>query len=486
MSWRQSVLALVLSVALVSGSLNCAASDESHRDGVLTDTTPPGSPTNLAKTTPDNDNTPIFSWNAAIDDDSGIATYFVHVDSGEWVDIGDATAYTCENGIPDGSHIFEVKAVDEAGNQGAAASLNFTCDTTEPSISSVGVSITSSLGATITWTTDEVSTSHVEYGTTTSYGSTTALDTTLWRNHSVNVSGLSAATTYHFRVESKDASGNESVSGDYYFTTLGTQVGGIISENTTWTKSGSPYVITDTIQISLGVTLTIEPGVAVARPTSGYMFLIHGQVYAHGTTDDKITFDGGGNSDFFAARGSTADAFLDLDYCIIRNGLAFWPATGYEQYGHFSLRHSELVNLSWSYIWYPGDNVYIEYNKFVNCGGFSVGTSGSVQVYIRYNLFNGKNPDLPDYADLCIENWATYDTSETIVQYNSFVNTSGIVLKLPIGYPSAMTAIQNYWGTQDTAVIDSMIYDKKDDISCAGYIAYLPILTAPHPDTPTV
>jgi len=62
---------------------------------------------------------------------------------------------------------------------------------------------------------------------------------------------------------------------------------------------------------------------------------------------------------------------------------------------------------------------------------------------------------------------------------------SGIVLKLPPGYDTAaMTATENYWGTNDTAVIDSMIYDKNDDIRCAGFIEYLPILTEPHPETP--
>ncbi len=64
---------------------------------------------------------------------------------------------------------------------------------------------------------------------------------------------------------------------------------------------------------------------------------------------------------------------------------------------------------------------------------------------------------------------------------------SGIVLELPSGYDSAaMTATENYWGTTDTEVIDSMIYDKNDDIRCAGFIEYLPILSEPHPDTPTL
>jgi hypothetical protein len=62
---------------------------------------------------------------------------------------------------------------------------------------------------------------------------------------------------------------------------------------------------------------------------------------------------------------------------------------------------------------------------------------------------------------------------------------NGIVLKLPSGYPStSMIATENYWGTKDTSEIDDMIYDKNDDITCANYIEYEPILTEPHPNVP--
>jgi hypothetical protein len=45
------------------------------------------------------------------------------------------------------------------------------------------------------------------------------LDPNLTQNHSVLLSGLSANTTYHYRVGSKDAAGNLALSGDYSFTT---------------------------------------------------------------------------------------------------------------------------------------------------------------------------------------------------------------------------------------------------------------------------
>jgi len=371
-------------------------------------------------------------------------------------------------------------------------------DTTPPVISGVDVSNITETSASIIWTTGEPATSQIEYGKTTSYGSTTPWDEGLVTSHSISLTGLEPNTTYHFRVRSKDKAGNEALSGDYTFATLkpATKVGGIISSDTTWTKADSPYVINSTVQVPSGVTLTIEPGVTVSKPTSGDMFLLMGTIRAHGTSQELITFDGKGNSSFFSAPNRDPyieNAFADLDYCIIRNGGSFWPADGR---GYFWLRHSELSNLSSeSWLWYEGTpkikDFYIEYNKFTNCGGFRINNSGAsfypginATVYIRYNLFDGKTTNASNYY---IFNEVSSGDSAvvTVVNYNSFINMSGIVLKQGNYTSPNISATQNYWGTSNTSAIDAMIYDKNDNIACAGYIAYLPILTSPHPSTPT-
>ena len=471
---------ILVAILLMLGVVAC---------GAPADTAPPTIPANITKTTPNSDNIPIFIWDAASDDSSGIASYQVRIDSGAFNDIGNVTTYTAATALSDGGHTFEVRAVDKAGNEGICGSLTFTIDTIPPTISGVNSSDITEISVIITWTIDEPATSQVQYGTSDAYGSTTPLDDSLTTSHSVSLRGLVPNTSYHFRVMSKDEAGNEAVSGDYTFATsqAATEVGGIISSDTMWTKENSPYLITSTIQIPEGVTLTIEPAVTITMPSSGDMFLLNGTILAHGSVNSKIIFDGGNNSNFFSPKNSNADTFLDLDYCVIRNGLSLWPPTGHEQYGHFRLRHCELINLAgYSYIWYPKRDIYIEYNKFVNAGGFSIGHNGDVKVYMQYNLFDGKNSSLPSHANYWIENWASYDSSKTIVKYNSFISTEGIVLELPSGCDkAAMSASENYWGTQDTSVIDAMIYDKKDDITSAGYIDYLPILTEPHPSTPS-
>ncbi len=95
---------------------------------------------------------------------------------------------------------------------------------TSPTISAVTATNITSATAKVTWTTHEPSTSRVEYGLTTSYGSLTPLDATLVTSHTVSLSGLATNTAYHYRVRSKDAFGNESLGADKTFTTTAQDV----------------------------------------------------------------------------------------------------------------------------------------------------------------------------------------------------------------------------------------------------------------------
>jgi len=263
---------------------------------------------------------------------------------------------------------------------------------------------------------------------------------------------------------------------------VGTQVGGTLTDSTIWTATNSPYIITSTIQIPENVNLTIEPGVTVtAQPSITTMFLINGIIQAHGTPADKITFNGGDNANFFKTNHPVANGFVDLDFCIIRDGQsAFW----FDNTGSFNLTNSELSNLSESsYLWYPSQDTYIEYNSFTNTAGFKIGTDDYFShspgfVYIEDNLFVNNQ-------GFIINNFASYGLSKTIVNNNSFTGTDGIILEVEQGSTTAdMDASQNFWGTTNTSIIDSMIYDKNDDASCASVINYLPLLDAPDPGAP--
>src|SRR5467141_3701908 len=100
----------------------------------------------------------------------------------------------------------------------ASNGVNFTV-ASGPAISGISVGSITTTGAIVSWTTDVVATSQVEYGTTTAYGSLTTLGSTLVTSHSVALTGLSTSTLYHYRVRSKNSSGVESISGDFAFQT---------------------------------------------------------------------------------------------------------------------------------------------------------------------------------------------------------------------------------------------------------------------------
>jgi uncharacterized repeat protein (TIGR02543 family) len=92
-------------------------------------------------------------------------------------------------------------------------------DIAPPVISEAGISHVTESDAIISWVTDEPATSQVEYGQTIAYGSTSALDEELTTSHSLTLIGLTANTTYHFRVKSVDTAGNISMSEDSTFAT---------------------------------------------------------------------------------------------------------------------------------------------------------------------------------------------------------------------------------------------------------------------------
>ena len=128
------------------------------------------------------------------------------------------------------AYTYRVKSKDAAGNPATSADQTFTTpaavtDTGAPTISNVYAIPRSSTSITITWDTDEISDSQVEYvlnasyRAVTSYDSATALNTSMVTNHSATITGMIAGNYYHFRVKSKDAAGNSALSPDYIIPT---------------------------------------------------------------------------------------------------------------------------------------------------------------------------------------------------------------------------------------------------------------------------
>jgi hypothetical protein len=156
---------------------------------------------------------------------------------------------------------YRVKSKDSVGDLATSTDFTFTTpvasDTTPPVISGVSVSSITSSSATVSWTTDEASDSQVEYGTTTSYGASSALNSSMVTSHSQSLTGLGAGMQYHYRVKSKDTAGNLATSQDFTFTTAASPSGD-----------------------------TTPPAVSITSPTSGAH--VKGKIKIVATASDNV------------------------------------------------------------------------------------------------------------------------------------------------------------------------------------------------------
>lgn len=154
-----------------------------------------------------------------------------------------------------------------------------TSDTTPPIASNIQATNITQTGATITWTTNEPADSNVDYGLTSSYGSSSGIDPTLKTSHSMTLSSLTAGTLYHYRVTSKDAAGNLTSSADFTFTTQSapaptcTAITGFASNCIGTTPVFTAQKTNQTATtLSLGITVSLPSSPINAIYNTGYWF----------------------------------------------------------------------------------------------------------------------------------------------------------------------------------------------------------------------
>src|SRR5688572_13367984 len=214
-----------------------------------------------------------LTWDA--NTEPGVAGYnlYAGVTSGgygSFVSVGNQTSYTV-TGLANGTFYFAVTAYNAYGVESGfsnelSVTINVPSDTTPPVISSVQAINVTSGGATISWNTNDPSTTQVEYGLTTVYGSSTTLNISLVTTHFQSLGVLASGRLYHYRVKSRDAAGNLAISGNSTFTTA------IPPDTTPPTVTISSPASGATVSGTVTITASASDNVGV----TGVQFLLDG------------------------------------------------------------------------------------------------------------------------------------------------------------------------------------------------------------------
>lgn len=149
-----------------------------------------------------------------------------------------------------------------------------------------------------------------------------------------------------------------------------TNVSGGIYSNTTWTLANSPYIVTDTVVVFPGVTLTIEPGVVVKFDNNIRLEIRQATLIAQGTITDSITFTSNATT---PALGDWSGIFLNYDPIIMTFN-----------YCNFKYASSAIIkDIS-------GASIYINHSNFDSNGsgiGIAPPANNVNQVYIDSSNF---------------------------------------------------------------------------------------------------
>jgi hypothetical protein len=164
---------------------------------------------------------------------------------------------------------FRLVATNSAGTRyGTDRTFTTLTPTGPPVVITNAASLIASFSATLNGTVDPhglTTTVYFQYGTTTSYGLTTAIQTktgNTYQNVAASISGLTASTTYHFRIVATNGGGTR-YGSDRTFTTLSATGAPVVITNpatniatNTATLNGTvnPHGLTTTVYFQYGTT----------------------------------------------------------------------------------------------------------------------------------------------------------------------------------------------------------------------------------------
>jgi hypothetical protein len=323
----------------------------------------------------------------------------------------------------------------------------------------------------------------------------------------------------------------------------GTEVGGVLNENTTWTLENSPFFLTAPLLVNEGVTLTIEPGVTVYL--TDHYIRVAGTLNARGTPTNPISIICNSTEEHL-------DAYDDAPIQFTSTSTSWNEQTGFgsiientiinstkKSFTIYIFESSPKINNSTVLTTGGQRAIFIEGGDSVvsNCSitsnqyGMTVRTSrflfnyGTCNALISGNIISGCKTgiNIGGGSPIVENNLITNNHGDEIsgdggiriddeittplIRNNTIIgNSVGFNL---IGSPSPtimfnnihdnddyniylydnsgsdIVATQNWWGTTDVSSINQSIRDFKNDFNL-GTVTFVPFLMELNPNAPNL
>lgn len=222
---------------------------------------------------------------------------------------------------PDTLYHFQVQSVDGNNNTATSADQSFrTLDTIPPTISNIQVINITDRSATITWVTNEATTSRIFYRRQGTGAYSILVDDNLLVSHFNTLTGLIANIVYEFYIIAQDASGNTAQSPVQTFKTLPDNIPPANIRNFTATPDDSLNVLT-----WQNPTNPDFAGVRIMRSTSTYPRNIREGDFVYVGTGVSVTDSGLTNGVKYYYTGFAYDTSINYASGAITDGTPIGP-----------------------------------------------------------------------------------------------------------------------------------------------------------------
>jgi len=175
-----------------------------------------------------------------------------------------------------------------------------------------------------------------------------------------------------------------------------TNISGTISSDSTLDVSGSPYIVTGSVSIASGVTLTVNPNVEV-RFTSGTRLYVYGTLTANNATFTSSADTLGGSpqkGDWANIRigDGSREGIVNLTNCQVRYGGGADYSTIFIYRGNVTITGCEISNSLWDGVKFSGyysSTLQLTNTTITNCNSLGLYVTSNSTANITNSTING-------------------------------------------------------------------------------------------------